>query len=69
MHSLDISLSDSNRVSLSSLSPLVDHSRVVLNDGDGSEAGSDYINANLIMVVTDVMVGKTNLFSLFQLSH
>ncbi|XP_029564675.1 tyrosine-protein phosphatase non-receptor type 11 [Salmo trutta] len=32
-----------------------DHTRVVLNDGDGSEAGSDYINANLIMVVTDVM--------------
>uniref|UniRef100_A0A8C7WBP8 protein-tyrosine-phosphatase n=1 Tax=Oncorhynchus mykiss TaxID=8022 RepID=A0A8C7WBP8_ONCMY len=26
-----------------------DHTRVVLNDGDGSEAGSDYINANLIM--------------------
>ncbi|CDQ79099.1 tyrosine-protein phosphatase non-receptor type 11 isoform X1 [Salvelinus fontinalis] len=32
-----------------------DHTRVVLNDGDGSEAGSDYINANLIMVVTDIM--------------
>jgi len=29
---------------------------VVLNDGDDTEAGSDYINANIIMVVTDIMV-------------
>lgn len=28
----------------------VDHTRVVLNDGDPNEPGSDYINANIIMV-------------------
>ena len=28
----------------------VDHTRVVLRDGDPSEAGMDYINANIIMV-------------------
>ncbi|KAG7280119.1 hypothetical protein CRUP_003746 [Coryphaenoides rupestris] len=32
-----------------------DHTRVVLNDGDETEPGSDYINANIIMVVTDIM--------------
>uniref|UniRef100_A0A3Q0RH43 protein-tyrosine-phosphatase n=1 Tax=Amphilophus citrinellus TaxID=61819 RepID=A0A3Q0RH43_AMPCI len=32
-----------------------DHTRVVLNDGDPDEAGSDYINANIIMVVSSVM--------------
>lgn len=31
---------------------LVDHTRVVLNDGDMNEPGSDYINANIIMVIT-----------------
>lgn len=31
---------------------LVDHTRVVLNDGDTNEPGSDYINANIIMVIT-----------------
>lgn len=34
----------------------VDHTRVVLNDGDASEAGSDYINANIIMVVSAVSI-------------
>lgn len=28
----------------------VDHTRVVLNDRDPNEPGSDYINANIIMV-------------------
>ncbi|KAK5852230.1 hypothetical protein PBY51_023716 [Eleginops maclovinus] len=32
-----------------------DHTRVVLNDRDPSEPGSDYINANIIMVVSAVM--------------
>ncbi|KAG7233491.1 hypothetical protein INR49_006950 [Caranx melampygus] len=32
-----------------------DHTRVVLNDGDLNEPGSDYINANIIMVVSTVM--------------
>lgn len=34
----------------------VDHTRVVLNDGDQNELGSDYINANIIMVVSAIMV-------------
>uniref|UniRef100_A0A8C9TMG1 protein-tyrosine-phosphatase n=1 Tax=Scleropages formosus TaxID=113540 RepID=A0A8C9TMG1_SCLFO len=33
-----------------------DHTRVVLRDGDPNEPGSDYINANIIMVVTDTRV-------------
>ncbi|TKS84973.1 Tyrosine-protein phosphatase non-receptor type 11 [Collichthys lucidus] len=32
-----------------------DHTRVVLNDRDPNEPGSDYINANIIMVVSAVM--------------
>uniref|UniRef100_A0AAX7VBI4 Tyrosine-protein phosphatase non-receptor type n=1 Tax=Astatotilapia calliptera TaxID=8154 RepID=A0AAX7VBI4_ASTCA len=32
-----------------------DHTRVVLKDGDPDEPGSDYINANIIMVVSTVM--------------
>lgn len=32
------------------LSLPVDHTRVVLNDRDPNEPGSDYINANIIMV-------------------
>lgn len=34
---------------------LVDHTRVVLNDGDPNEPGSDYINANIIMVLPAVI--------------
>lgn len=36
----------------------VDHTRVVLNDRDPNEPGSDYINANIIMVVSAVMVNS-----------
>lgn len=36
----------------------VDHTRVVLNDGDPNEPGSDYINANIIMVVSAAMVNS-----------
>ncbi|XP_053196600.1 tyrosine-protein phosphatase non-receptor type 11 [Scomber japonicus] len=32
-----------------------DHTRVCLNDGDLNEPGSDYINANIIMVVSAIM--------------
>lgn len=38
----------------------VDHTRVVLNDRDPNEPGSDYINANIIMVNSAATVrGKT----------
>uniref|UniRef100_A0A8C5DX19 Tyrosine-protein phosphatase non-receptor type n=1 Tax=Gouania willdenowi TaxID=441366 RepID=A0A8C5DX19_GOUWI len=38
-----------------------DHTRVVLNDGDPNESGSDYINANIIMPELDAKCNSTKL--------
>uniref|UniRef100_A0AAQ5Z829 protein-tyrosine-phosphatase n=1 Tax=Amphiprion ocellaris TaxID=80972 RepID=A0AAQ5Z829_AMPOC len=38
-----------------------DHTRVVLNDGDPNEPGSDYINANIIMPELDSKCNSTKL--------